>query len=154
VTRAYVGLGSNLGDREGTIQRAADLLGVRRLSAIRETAPWGLEDQPDFLNAVAEADTDLSARQLIGRLLEIERELGRTRGAGPRYGPRAIDLDLLLYGDEEIDEPGLEVPHPRLHQRRFVLEPLAELDPALVVPGKGTVSALLAELDWGDVPPR
>jgi 2-amino-4-hydroxy-6-hydroxymethyldihydropteridine diphosphokinase len=84
---------------------------------------------------------------LLALLLQVERELGRVRGKGPRYGPRTIDLDLLLYGDETIDEPGLEVPHPRLHQRRFALEPLAELDPALAVPGRGRVSALLAELE-------
>jgi 2-amino-4-hydroxy-6-hydroxymethyldihydropteridine diphosphokinase len=146
VTRAYVGLGANLGDREGTIRRAAELLGARRLSTIRETEPWGLADQPDFLNAVAEVDTDLSPHDLLDRLLEIERELGRIRG-GPKYGPRSIDLDLLLYGDETIAELGLEVPHPHLHERRFALEPLAELDPVLVVPGRGPVSALLAELD-------
>jgi 2-amino-4-hydroxy-6-hydroxymethyldihydropteridine diphosphokinase len=88
-----------------------------------------------------------SPRELLTLLLQVERELGRVRGEGPRYGPRTIDLDLLLYGDERIDEPGLEVPHPRLHERRFALEPLAELDPALAVPGRGRVSALLAELE-------
>jgi 2-amino-4-hydroxy-6-hydroxymethyldihydropteridine diphosphokinase len=146
VTRAYVGLGSNLGDREALIRRAAELLGASRLSTIRETEPWGLEDQPRFLNAAAELETDLPPRALLDRLLEIERELGRTRD-GPRYGPRLIDLDLLLYGDELIDEPGLTVPHPRLHERKFALEPLAELDPGLVVPGRGPVRALLTALD-------
>jgi 2-amino-4-hydroxy-6-hydroxymethyldihydropteridine diphosphokinase len=146
LTRAYVGLGSNLGDREALIRRAAELAGAARLSIIRETEPWGLEDQPRFLNAVAEVETDLSPRGLLDRLLEIERELGRTRD-GPRYGPRLIDLDLLLFGDEVRDEPGLTLPHPRLHERAFVLEPLAELDPGLVVPGHGPVSALLAALD-------
>jgi 2-amino-4-hydroxy-6-hydroxymethyldihydropteridine diphosphokinase len=141
--RAYVGLGANLGDREATIRRAAELIGARRLSTIRETEPWGVEDQPLFLNAVAELDTELPPRALLGRLLEVERELGRTRD-GSRYGPRTIDLDLLLYGAEELDEPGLTVPHPRLHERVFVLEPLAELDSALVVPGRGDVSSLLA----------
>jgi 2-amino-4-hydroxy-6-hydroxymethyldihydropteridine diphosphokinase len=146
VTRAYVALGSNLGDREALIHRAAELLGVVRLSTIRETEPWGLEDQPRFLNAAAEIETGLPPRALLDRLLEVERELGRTR-QGPRYGPRLIDLDLLLYGDESIDEPGLTVPHPRLHERRFALEPLAELDPRLVVPGRGPVRALLTALD-------
>jgi 2-amino-4-hydroxy-6-hydroxymethyldihydropteridine diphosphokinase len=84
---------------------------------------------------------------LLTVLLEVERELGRVRD-GPRFGPRTIDLDLLLYGDQLVDEPGLTVPHPRLHERRFALEPLAELDPELVVPGRGPLKALLAKLDF------
>ena len=115
------------------------------VSALRETDPLGLVDQPRFLNAAAAVDTDLSARDLLDVLLGVERVLGRTRD-GPRYGPRTIDLDLLLYGDERIDEPGLDVPHPRLHERRFVLEPLAELDADLAVPGRGRVGELLAGL--------
>ncbi len=145
MTRAFVGLGANLGDREATIRRAAELLGTHRLSSIRETEPWGYADQPMFLNAVAELDTDLSPRALLDRLLELERELGRTRD-GPRFGPRTIDLDLLLFGDDVVDEPGLTVPHPRLHERLFVLEPLHELDPGLHVPGRGNLAALIAEL--------
>ena len=145
MVRAYVGLGANLGDRESAIRKAAELIGARRLSAIRETEPWGLECQPRFLNAVAELETDLPPRALLERLLEVERAFGRTR-AGPRYGPRTIDLDLLLYGPECIDEPGLTVPHPRLHERVFAVEPLVELDPDLVVPGKGNVLTLLAGL--------
>jgi len=144
--RAYVGLGSNLGDREGSIRRAAELIGARRLSTIRETEPWGVEDQPLFLNAAAELDTELAPAALLDRLLEVERDLGRTRD-GARHGPRTIDLDLLLYGAERLDEPGLTVPHPRLHERLFALEPLAELDPALDVPGKGLVLDLLARLE-------
>jgi len=147
VTRAYVGLGANLGDRRASILRAADLISARRLSSIRETEPWGYADQPPFLNAVAEVDTELDARELLDFLLEVERGLGRERGTGPRYGPRAIDLDLLLFGSDAIEEPGLTVPHPRLHERRFALEPLAELDAGLVVPGCGTVAELLAALD-------
>jgi 2-amino-4-hydroxy-6-hydroxymethyldihydropteridine diphosphokinase len=143
--RAYVGLGANLGDRERAIRQAAELIGAARLSTIRETEPWGLEGQPRFLNAVAELETELPPRVLLERLLEVERSLGRTR-EGPRWGPRTIDLDLLLYGDRELDEPGLTVPHPHLHEREFVLEPLAELDPKLVVPGRGMVSDLLAGL--------
>ena len=146
MTRAYVGLGANLGDREATIRRAAELIGAARLSTIRETEPWGYADQPPFLNAVAEVDTELAPRELLDALLGVERELGRERGEGPRYGPRTIDLDLLLYGEETIDEPGLAVPHPHLHERRFALEPLAELDPALTVPGRGAVTDLLAAL--------
>lgn len=147
MTKAYVGLGANLGQRELTIRRAAELIGAERLSTIRETEPWGYAAQPRFLNAVAELDTELSPRELLDALLGVERDLGRERGAGPRYGPRAIDLDLLLYGEETIDEPGLDVPHPRLHERRFALEPLAELDATLVVPGHGIVAELLAALD-------
>ena len=115
-------------------------------SSVRETEPVGLLDQPPFLNAAADVETELAPRALLDRLLTIERELGRTR-EGPRFGPRTIDLDLLLYGDEVVDEPGLELPHPRLHERRFALEPLAELDPELVVPGRGPVLTLLAALD-------
>jgi 2-amino-4-hydroxy-6-hydroxymethyldihydropteridine diphosphokinase len=143
VTRAFVGLGANLGERETSIRRAAELIGARRLSTIRETEPWGLENQPRFLNAVAEVETDLPPKAFLERLLAVERELGRTRD-GSRWGPRVIDLDLLLYGQELLDEPGLTVPHPHLHERLFVLEPLAELDPNLVVPGKGLVWELLA----------
>ena len=148
--RAYVGVGANLGDREATIRRAVELLGdeVAAVSQLRATEPWGYADQPPFLNGALRLETELSPRSLLDRLLEVERELGRTR-EGPRYGPRTIDLDLLLYGDAEIDEPGLQVPHPRLHERAFALEPLLDLDPALEVPGRGPVSALLAELHSG-----
>jgi 2-amino-4-hydroxy-6-hydroxymethyldihydropteridine diphosphokinase len=145
MTLAYVGLGANLGEREATIRRAAALIGALRLSTIRETEPWGVTDQPSFLNAVAETDTELPPRALLERLLEVERALGRVRG-GARFGPRTIDLDLLLYGSETIDEAGLTVPHPRLHERLFVLEPLSELAPALVVPGRGDVASLLSRL--------
>ena len=145
MTRAYVGLGANLGDREATIRRAATLLGASRLSPILETEPWGYADQPKFLNAVAEVETDIGPRRLLDRLLEIERELGRVR-EGPRYGPRTIDLDLLLYGEEVVEEPGLTVPHPRLAERLFVLQPLASLDAGLFVPGQGSVEALIRGL--------
>jgi len=145
VTLAYVGLGSNLGDREGTIRAAAEAIDARRLSPVVETEPWGYADQPRFLNAVAELQTRLAARELLEELLEVERTLGRER-TGPRYGPRTVDLDLLLYGDETIEEPGLVVPHPRLAERRFVLEPLAELVPTRRIPGNGTVQQALAGL--------
>jgi 2-amino-4-hydroxy-6-hydroxymethyldihydropteridine diphosphokinase len=149
--RAYVGVGANLGDRRATIERAVELLrgapGVEVLavSSLRETDPVGFEDQPRFLNGVVELETTLAPRALIDLLLGVERALGRTRD-GPRFGPRAIDLDLLVYGDERVDEPGLTVPHPRLHERRFALEPLAELAPELEVPGRGSVSRLLSGL--------
>ena len=152
MTRAFVGLGSNLGDREALLRRAvaaiAELPGtdVTAVSSFRDTDPVGIVDQPRFLNGVAEVETSLPPRELLGGLLAIERSLGRQRGGVPRGGPRTVDLDLLLYGDGRISAPGLEIPHPRLAERRFVLEPLAELDPELEVPAKGRVQALIAEL--------
>lgn len=150
MTRAYVGLGANLGDRELTIHRAVELLGsvpgieVVAVSRLRETDPVGYEDQPRFLNGAAALDTELSPRELLDRLLAVERELGRVRGDGPRFGPRAIDLDLLLFGGEVVDEDGLAVPHPRLAERRFALEPLHDLDPGLTLPDGRAVRDLLA----------
>jgi 2-amino-4-hydroxy-6-hydroxymethyldihydropteridine diphosphokinase len=152
MARAYVGLGANLGPREATLLRAVDLIaatpGVEalELSSFVETEPVGVVDQPDFLNGALALETSLSARELLDALLGVERELGRVREDGERWGPRVIDLDLLLYGDEVVDEPGLTVPHPRLHERRFALEPLLELEPGLGIPGRGSVSAALAEL--------
>lgn len=145
MTVAYVGLGSNLGDRESLIQQAADLIGASRLSSIIETEPWGYADQPRFLNAVAEVETLLEAHGFLRHLLDVERRLGRER-VGPQWGPRTIDLDLLLFGDEAIDEPGLVVPHPHLEERLFVLEPLAELVPLRRIPNSGTVQDVLAGL--------
>jgi 2-amino-4-hydroxy-6-hydroxymethyldihydropteridine diphosphokinase len=147
MTRAYVGLGANLGERGRTLRAAVDALGsddgieVVAVSTLRETEPVGVGEQPRFLNGVVALDTTLSARELLERLLAVEQRFGRVRVPG-EHGPRTIDLDLLLYGDEEIDEPGLAVPHPRLHERGFVLEPLAELAPGLVVPGRGSVESL------------
>jgi 2-amino-4-hydroxy-6-hydroxymethyldihydropteridine diphosphokinase len=152
MTRSFVGLGSNLGDPQEQIRRALELMAAEEgvevvaVSALRETDPVGYEEQPRFLNGAAELRTSLSARELLGRLLGIERRLGRVRGEGPRFGPRTIDLDLLLHGDQVVAEPGLVVPHPRLHERRFALEPLADLDPALEIPGRGPVQALLSGL--------
>ena len=119
---------------------------VVAVSTLRETAPWGYADQPAFLNGALEVESGLTARELLDALLGVERELGRVRAGGPRYGPRTIDLDLLVFGDEVVAEPGLTVPHPRLSERAFALEPLAELDPELVVPALGRVSDLLAAL--------
>jgi 2-amino-4-hydroxy-6-hydroxymethyldihydropteridine diphosphokinase len=150
--RAYVGLGANVGRPRETIAAALELLDaeteieVVAVSTIRETAPVGYENQPPFLNGAAVVDTKLAPRELLERLLQIERRLGRVRGEGPRFGPRTIDLDLLLYGDETMEEPDLTLPHPRLAERRFALEPLAELDPDLEIPGQGSVQALLAGL--------
>jgi 2-amino-4-hydroxy-6-hydroxymethyldihydropteridine diphosphokinase len=146
---AYVGLGANLGDREATIHRAVELLAatpgieIVAVSTLRETDPVGYADQPRFLNGAVALETALAPRALLERLLEVERELGRVRGEGPRFGPRTIDLDLLLHGDEVMDEPGLVLPHPRLAERRFVLEPLHELDPGLTLPDGRRVSELL-----------
>lgn len=149
-TTAFVGIGSNLGDRETNLARAIELLSaedgidVVAVSEIRETAPVGPVEQGPFLNGALQVETSLRPGELLERLLAVESRLGRVRAE--RWGPRSIDLDLLLYGDETIDEPGLNVPHPRLHERRFVLEPLADLDPGLEIPARGSVSALLAEL--------
>ena len=148
MTRAYVGLGANLGDRERTLNAAVDALAgeegieVVAVSALRETEPVGVGQQPLYLNGAAALDTTLGAGELLDRLLAVEQRFGRIRVPG-EHGPRTLDLDLLLYGDEVIDEPELHVPHPRLHERRFVLEPLAELAPGLVVPGRGDVESLL-----------
>jgi 2-amino-4-hydroxy-6-hydroxymethyldihydropteridine diphosphokinase len=149
---AYIALGSNLGDREQTLRRAVAALGeepgirVTAISSLIDTAPVGVVDQPRFLNGVAAVETELSAQRLLAVLLGIERHFGRRREASTPHGPRTLDLDLLLYGDEVIDEPGLRVPHPRLHEREFVLRPLAELAPGLEVPGKGRVETLRAGL--------
>jgi 2-amino-4-hydroxy-6-hydroxymethyldihydropteridine diphosphokinase len=152
VTRAFVGLGGNLGNRESTIRRAVALLGDRPgiqvvlVSSLRETDPVGIVDQPCFLNGAAMIETSLDADQLLAELLAVEVELGRVREDGQRFGPRTIDLDLLLFGNETFDRPGLTVPHPRLHERAFALEPLVELDPALTIPGVGPVKDALAGL--------
>jgi 2-amino-4-hydroxy-6-hydroxymethyldihydropteridine diphosphokinase len=147
-----VGLGANLGDREGAIRSAVDLLGaesgieVVAVSRLRETDPVGYLDQPRFLNGAAALETDLAAGVLLARLLDVERRLGRERTGEERFGPRTIDLDLLLYGQEEIHEPGLTVPHPRLTERRFALEPLHELEPDLALPDGRRVADLLEEV--------
>jgi 2-amino-4-hydroxy-6-hydroxymethyldihydropteridine diphosphokinase len=152
VTRAYVGLGSNLGDRESTLRSAvAELeategVGVVAVSTLVDTEPVGYLDQPRFLNGVAALETSRSARELLDLLLAVETRFGRDRAAVPAQGPRTLDLDLLLYGDAEIDEPGLRIPHPRLHERAFALGPLAELEPDLEVPGKGSIQTLLGGL--------
>lgn len=156
---AYIGLGSNLDGPAGQVERALrelDALPQTRLvarSRLYRTAPWGGIAQPDFINAVAALDTGLDARSLMRALLEIEHRAGRRRD-GERNGPRVLDLDLLLYGDEQIAEAELHVPHPRLHERAFVLVPLAEIAPDLVVPGQGTVQNLVAGLkDAGAIAP-
>jgi 2-amino-4-hydroxy-6-hydroxymethyldihydropteridine diphosphokinase len=150
--RAFVGLGSNLGDREAQIRLALEALRqvadthVVRVSSIYDTEPVGEVHQPNFLNGVAQIDTQLSARQLLWNLQLIERRLGRVRAQ--RWGPRTIDLDLLLFGDLVLDEPDLKIPHPELTRRAFVLVPLVELDPQLVHPESGeTLIQILSRLD-------
>ncbi len=152
VTRAFVGLGANLGDRERTIRAALDALaaapGVRvvAVSSLEETEPVGLLDQPRFLNGAAELETELEPRALLELLLEVEARFGRDRASVPAGGPRTLDLDLLLYDGARIEEAGLRLPHPRLHERAFALRPLAELDPSLEIPGKGRIQTVLAGL--------
>ena len=152
--KAYVGLGSNLGEREATIRAALDHLAALpetqlvQVSSLYDTTPVGELDQPNFLNAVAVVETNLDARSLFWNMLLLERRLGRVRQPGRRFGPRTIDLDLLLYGDETIDLPDLKVPHPELQRRAFVLVPLVEVDPHAVHPVLGhTMRELLTRLD-------
>lgn len=139
MVRSYLGLGSNVGDRLGNLTRAVELLQARRRvavvrsSRVYETAPVGGPPQPDFLNAVVEVETELSPRELLQACLEVEGALGRVRGE--RWGPRTIDVDILTYGREEVAEADLTVPHPRMHERGFVLVPLLELDADPPLPG-------------------
>jgi 2-amino-4-hydroxy-6-hydroxymethyldihydropteridine diphosphokinase len=149
--RAYVGIGANLGDPAGQVRGAIAALGslpgtvLVAASHLYRTAPIGYADQPDFVNAVAAVDTTLTAQDLMRALQHIERGAGRERSF--RNAPRTLDLDLLLYGDATIDEPGLTVPHPRMHERAFVLAPLAEIAPDAAIPGRGPAAACLARLD-------
>jgi 2-amino-4-hydroxy-6-hydroxymethyldihydropteridine diphosphokinase len=149
--KAYIGLGSNLGERESLLKSAIEQLAqlpetrLGRVSSLYDTAPVGELDQPNFLNAVAQLETALTARQLLWNLLLIERRLGRVRHAAQRYGPRTIDLDLVLFGDQVIDTIDLKVPHPEYHRRAFVLVPLAEIEPKLVHPVLGLTPAELLE---------
>jgi 2-amino-4-hydroxy-6-hydroxymethyldihydropteridine diphosphokinase len=153
--RAFIGLGSNLDDPRAQVERAFDelaaLASTRRLrrSSLYRTAPWGVTDQPAFVNAVAEIETQLPARALLDALLAIERAHGRTRD-GVRWGPRTLDLDLLLHGDAHIAEPGLILPHPHIGERVFVLMPLLELDDSLRIAGIGSLRERLAQLQQGN----
>ena len=149
---AYVGLGANLGDAEGTVRAALGELGslprtrLVAASALYRTRAWGRRDQPDFVNAVAALETGLAPRALLDALLQVERRHGRTREAGGRWGPRTLDLDLLLHGDAVLDEPGLQLPHPQMHLRAFVMHPLAEIAPDAIVPAHGRAADLAAAL--------
>ena len=155
--RAYVGLGGNVGDVETTLAEALWALdglpqtSVRRQSGFYRTPPWGRLDQPAFVNAVAELQTRLAPAVLLEQLLAIEQRFGRVRSENQKWEPRTLDLDLLLYGDEVLDEPGLHLPHPRLYERAFVLVPLAEIAADLLVPGRGRVAQLLAAVDTGGI---
>jgi len=146
-TKAFIGLGANLGDPEAQVRRAfaalTELPGTRLLAAssLYRSAPVGYTVQPDFVNAVAQIETRLGAEALLRELLATEARFGRVRQFP--NAPRTLDLDLLLYGDRVIAEPGLVVPHPRMHERAFVLAPLAEIAPDTVIPGKGRAGALL-----------
>lgn len=152
--RACIGLGSNIGDGVRTLSRALDAIdaldGVRlvAVSPFYRSPAWGVTEQADFINAAVSLDTTLEAGELLDALLAIERRFGRDRGAdAQRWGPRTLDLDLLLHGDAVIDAPGLRVPHPHLHERAFALRPLLDVWPDAVIPGIGVARALLAGLE-------
>lgn len=147
--RAYLGLGSNLGERAENLRRALTSLHrtgeVKKVSSLYETEPLGVQTQPGFLNAVAQLETSLVPRALLGELKRIERELGRSPG-GIRWGPRVMDLDILSFDDQILTEEGLTIPHPEMERRRFVLEPLNEIAPEWVHPVSGkTLEVLLRE---------
>ena len=152
MTRAAIGLGANLGDAAGSVRAAIDALvglpgtALQAVSRFYRTPAWGVTAQPDFINAVAVLETELEARSLLDALLAIEREHGRVRVDGERWGPRTLDLDLLLYGDAVIDAPGLRVPHPHLHERAFALLPLLEIWPDVAIPGVASVRDCAAEM--------
>lgn len=154
---AYIGLGANLGDAAGSLRNA--FLAIDRISETRllcasglyRSAAWGRADQPDFVNAVAAVTCHLPPAGLLEALLQIERDAGRVRDPLQRWGPRELDLDLLLYADEVSARPGLRLPHPHLHQRAFVLLPLLEIAPDIVIPGIGPARDCLAQVDAGEV---
>ena len=144
----FLGFGSNIGDRKKNLVQALTLLNNRpdlkilRTSKTYETEPWGLEDQPKFLNMVAEIATSIPPNELLRRVKQLEINMGRE--SGPRFGPRLIDIDILLLENQVVDEPNLKIPHERLHERAFVLIPLAELAPELIHPLLGIPIANLA----------
>ena len=154
-TDVFLGLGANLGDRRAALRAAVHelraLLDDVRVSALYETAPWGDEDQPPFLNAALRGRTNLSPLDLLDATQDIEHRLGRVR-TGRRWGPRAIDIDILLYGAEEVSHPRLTIPHPHLRQRGFVLRPLADLAPGRAIPPDQTqIAELLTIISADDI---
>ena len=149
--RAYVALGSNLGNPVHTLEDAIDEMAALRgsllkaISSLYRTAPVGLKHQPDFINAVVAIDTRLSPHDLLAELFALEAKFGRVREPGSvRNAPRTLDLDLLLHGETVLDDPDLILPHPRMHERAFVLVPLAEIAPTVVIPGRAPLGELLA----------
>ncbi|MBN8798651.1 MAG: 2-amino-4-hydroxy-6-hydroxymethyldihydropteridine diphosphokinase [Stenotrophomonas nitritireducens] len=156
---ACVGLGANLGDAPATVRAAiralAALPDCRLLAASRlyRTPAWGNEDQPAFMNDAVARETELPAPLLLERLLATEQAFGRVRLPGERWGPRTLDLDLLLYGEQVIDLPQLKVPHPHLHERAFALLPLADVAPEAVIPGHGTVRGALVGIETCGIAP-
>jgi len=156
---AYIGLGSNLDDPEQQVRRALTALRdlpqtlPGRESRLYRNPPLGPQDQPDYVNAVAGVLTQLAPRALLTQLQALETALGRTRVAGDRWGPRIIDLDLLVYGSQSVAEPGLDLPHPGISERNFVLFPLNDVAPGLTVPGQGTVTRMLTRVDGSALVP-
>ncbi len=158
-TIAFVGLGGNVGDAAASLREALTALQgmpqirLLRASRLYRTPAWGITAQADFVNAVAMIETTLAPSALLAQLLRIEHAAGRDRRAdgSDRWGPRILDLDLLLYGDAIIDLPGLKVPHPHLHERAFVLVPLLEIAPLVRIPGRGAAADLLATMAAGDI---
>jgi len=158
VRRAVLALGSNLGDRLAILQSAVDALAATpgvtavAVSPVYETDPVGGPEQPDYLNAVLLVDTALAPRALLQRAHDVEKEHGRVRGE--RWGPRTLDVDVVAVGDLTADQADLQLPHPRAHERSFVLVPWAEVDPGARLPGQGTVAELLGRLGGDGVRPR
>ena len=150
MTTIYIGIGANLGDREHNCLKALGELEKRGIKVTKkssryETEPWGVRDQPKFINMAVEADTDLTPGEVLETIKEIEKKLGRRETH--RWGPRIIDLDILLYDDMVVDEPGLKIPHPHMHERDFVLTPLSEIAPGAIHPLlKKTVREMLSEV--------
>lgn len=155
--RAFVGLGGNIGDVANTLMEAIWAIealpqtSVRSQSDLYRSPPWGRTDQDHFINAVVELQTRLAPMILLDCLIGIEEKFGRVRSANERWGPRTLDLDLLLFGEQIIQSPGLCIPHPHLHERGFVLVPLAQIAPNLDVPGRGRVADLLTGIDASGV---
>ncbi|MEA2930074.1 MAG: 2-amino-4-hydroxy-6-hydroxymethyldihydropteridine diphosphokinase [Hyphomicrobiales bacterium] len=162
MAQALLGLGGNVGDARGTLDAAVALFAEGKdvmllaRSSDYATPPWGVTDQPPFVNLAIAVETTLAPRALLARALDVERALGRDRSNAKRWGPRPIDIDLLVYDDLEVDEPGLTLPHPRLFERAFVLVPLAEIAPDRLIAGRRVKDALAA-IDTAGVeklPPR